>query len=94
MLSVILFFYKEDFIRKSAKLHTQKEKIQTYSYIHRRKKTTYNKPTTNSLPLAIYIKYTIVQPGAPNSAKFRGGCRGPSKIRQRGGCNNFLLFTR
>ena len=32
--------------------------------------------------------------GAPNSAKFRGGCRGPSKIRQRGGCNNFLLFTR
>ena len=31
--------------------------------------------------------------GAPNSAKFRGGCRGPSKIRQRGGCNNFLLFT-
>ena len=33
-------------------------------------------------------------PGAPNSAKFRGGCRGPSKIRQRGGCNNFLLFTR
>ena len=35
-----------------------------------------------------------IQPGAPNSAKFRGGCRGPSKIRQRGGCNNFLLFTR
>ena len=32
--------------------------------------------------------------GAPNSAKFRGGCSGPSKIRQRGGCNNFLLFTR
>ena len=32
--------------------------------------------------------------GAPNSAKFRGGYRGPSKIRQRGGCNNFLLFTR
>ena len=31
--------------------------------------------------------------GAPNSAKFRGGCRGPSKIRQRGGCNNFLFFT-
>ena len=30
-------------------------------------------------------------------AKFgqiQGGCRGPSKIRQRGGCNNFLLFTR
>ena len=23
-----------------------------------------------------------------------GGCRRPSKIRQRGGCNNFLLFTR
>ena len=32
--------------------------------------------------------------GAPNSAKFRGGCRGPSKIRQRGGFNNFLLFMR
>ena len=32
--------------------------------------------------------------GAPNSAKFRGGCREPAKIRQRGGCNNFLLFTR
>ena len=35
-----------------------------------------------------------VAPGAPNSAKFRGGCKGPSKIRQRGGCNNFLIFTR
>ena len=23
-----------------------------------------------------------------------GGCRGPSEIRQRGGCNNCLLFTR
>ena len=33
---------------------------------------------------------TICNPGAPNSAKFRGGCRGPSKIRQRGGCNNFF----
>ena len=33
-------------------------------------------------------------PGAPNSAKFRVGYRGPSKIRQMGGCNNFLLFTR
>ena len=31
-------------------------------------------------------------PGAPNSAKFRGGCRGPSKIRQKGGCNNFFTF--
>ena len=32
-------------------------------------------------------------PGAPNSAKFRGGCRGPAKIRQRGGgCNNFFTF--
>ena len=30
--------------------------------------------------------------GAPNSAKFRGGCRGPSKIRQKGGCNNFFTF--
>ena len=30
----------------------------------------------------------------PNSAKFRGGCRGTAKIRQRGGCSNFLLFTR
>ena len=35
-----------------------------------------------------------IQSDAPNSAKFRGGCRGPSKIRQRGGCNIFLLFTR
>ena len=25
-----------------------------------------------------------LEPGAPNSAKFRGGCRGPAKIRQRG----------
>ena len=31
--------------------------------------------------------------GAPNSAKFRGGCRGPAKIRQRG-LQYFLLFTR
>ena len=31
---------------------------------------------------------------APNSAKIRGGCRGPAKIRQRGCCNNFVLFTR
>ena len=30
--------------------------------------------------------------GAPNSAKFRGGCRGPSKIRQRRGCNIFFTF--
>ena len=30
--------------------------------------------------------------GAPNSAKFRGGGRGPSKIRQRGGCNIFFTF--
>ena len=31
--------------------------------------------------------------GAPNSAKFRGGCRGPSKIRQRGGVAiNFFTF--
>ena len=29
-----IFFYNEDFIRKSAKLHTQKEKMHTY--IHRR----------------------------------------------------------
>ena len=35
-------------------------------------------------------KFIEVVPGAPNSAKFRGGCRGPSKIRQRGDCNNFL----
>ena len=28
----------------------------------------------------------------PNSGG--GGCRGPTKIRQRGSCNNFLLFTR
>ena len=26
--------------------------------------------------------------------QIQGGCRGPSKIRQRGGCNNFLPFTR
>ena len=30
--------------------------------------------------------------GAPNSVKFRGGCRGPAKIRQKGGCNNFLIL--
>ena len=30
--------------------------------------------------------------GAPNSAKFRGGCRGPAKIRQRGCCNNLFTF--
>ena len=34
------------------------------------------------------------QAGAPNSAKFRGGCRGPAKIRQRGGCSNFFYFLR
>ena len=26
--------------------------------------------------------------------QIQGGCRGPAKIRQRGGCNIFLLFTR
>ena len=26
--------------------------------------------------------------------QIQGGCRGPAKIRQRRGCNNFLLFTR
>ena len=31
------------------------------------------------------VKFGKKKPGAPNSAKFRGGCRGPSKIRQRGG---------
>ena len=33
-------------------------------------------------------------PGAPNSTKFRGGCRGPANIRQRGGCNKFFNCLR
>ena len=32
--------------------------------------------------------------GAPDSAKFRGGCRGPAKIRQRGGAIIFFYFLR
>ena len=32
------FFYKEDFITKSAKLHTQKGKIHIYIYIDREEK--------------------------------------------------------
>ena len=36
----------------------------------------------------------VIRPGAPNSAKFRGGCRGPAKIRQRGVAIFFLLVTR
>ena len=43
----------EDFTRKSAIYHTEKEKISTY--IHRRKKT-YNKPNSNRLSLIIYTK--------------------------------------
>ena len=27
---------------------------------------------------------SCMAPSAPNSAKFKGGCRGPAKIRQRG----------
>ena len=51
-----------------------------------------NGPGVQSLCVYVGERY---EPGAPNSAKFRGGgCRGPSKIRQRGDCNNCLLFTR
>ena len=35
---------------------------------------------------------TYFAAGAPKSAKFRGGCRGPSKIRQRGGCTPIKKF--
>ena len=40
--------------------------------------------------------YRVCFPCAPNSAKFRGGCRGPVKIRQwgGGGCNIFFYFLR
>ena len=48
----------------------------------------------NAMPKQIRDLSCSVSTGAPNSAKFRGGCRAPSKIRQRGGCNNFLPFTR
>ena len=44
----------------------------------------------SSLPQDIFIRYQARQT-RPSSG---GGCRGPSKIRQRGGCNNFLLFAR
>ena len=38
----------------------------------------------------------ISQPGEPSSAKFKGGCRGLAKIRQRGGggCSIFFIFAR
>ena len=42
--------------------------------------------------LKISAKNATHSAGAPNSAKFRGGCRGPSNIRQRGGCNNFSFL--
>ena len=44
----------------------------------------------------IYGELTPYCAGAPNLAKFRGGCRGPVKIRQRGGggCNFFFTSTR
>ena len=45
-------------------------------------------PTAIALQKLLDVCYA----GAPNSVKFRGGCRGPSKIRQRGGCNNFFTF--
>ena len=54
----------------------------------------------NSLEISSHTNSHLLtgvhQASASNSAKFRGGCRGPSKIRQMGGggCNNFLLFTR
>ena len=37
--------------------------------------------------------YVPEKPGAPNSAKFKGGCRGPSRFdKGGGGCNNFFTF--
>ena len=43
----------------------------------------------------ILINFTllIIISGAPNSAKFRGGCRGPAKIRQ-GGVAIIFYFLR
>ena len=55
---------------------------------------TTKQPTKTYSTLSTASSILPLYPGAPNSAKFRGGCRGPIKIRQRGGCNNFLLFTR
>ena len=47
MLSVILFFYKEDFIRKSAKLHTQKKRYKhIHIYTEEKKQHTINQPPT------------------------------------------------
>ena len=34
---------------------------------------------------------TVSHAGAPNSAIFRGGCRGPAKIRERGGGLQFFF---
>ena len=41
----------------------------------------------NVLDLGITIRHA-------KFGQIQGGCRGPAKIRQRGGCNNFVLFTR
>ena len=54
-----------------------------------------NIPARPRVPIA--IPHHIIMPAITRHAKLgqiQGVCRGPSKIRQRGGCNNFLLFTR
>ena len=49
-------------------------------------------PTLFSIYIDRLLKVLRISAGAPNSAKFRGGCRGPAKIRQRGGLQYLFLF--
>ena len=52
-------------------------------------KSIQNNKITCSAHIYIYIYIRRAKLG-----QIQGGCRGPSKNRERGGCNNFLLFTR
>ena len=40
-----------------------------------------------------YVQLSYYITGVPNSAKIRGGCRGPSKIRQRGVAIIFTFYA-
>ena len=47
-----------------------------------------------SVENSILIQPTMLAIRRAKLGQIQGGCRGLSKIRQRGDCNNFLLFTR
>ena len=42
----------------------------------------------------IYVRTYVHIGRRAKLGQIQGGCRGPSKIRQRGGCNNLFYFLR